>query len=294
MSKSKGTTPPQAPDDAQQVEPKGQLVEPKKKKVAIVGFAQSTLEQAPVNDDTWEIWGLNRLWQVLPRWDVWFDIHPMSYIRTDQQYLSWLMEQRDKPILMQAHTPTIPCSVPYPKEEIKQFFGTYFTSSIAWMLALAIAQKYPVIGLWGVDMLGDGEYEYQRACVDYYVGFARGAGIEVVIPQDSACARGQDLYGYDHVEPFKTRRITRLKKREKVLTVQRDKVLRDLMMIDGAMNEVAEWTQVEHDDDWKAKRAEFLRNQREEMVKAHYTIDGALQELNGNMQYERHYKRGGA
>ena len=52
------------------------------KKVAIVGFAD-TRNQAPYNDPTFEIWGLNDLHSHIPRYDRWFDIHTRENIDTD-------------------------------------------------------------------------------------------------------------------------------------------------------------------------------------------------------------------
>lgn len=295
MPKSQGTQQPQHPEDsqAQEAAKEPRPVEKRSNKVAVLGFAGSTLNEAPVNDQSWEVWGLNQLWMQLPRYDLWFDLHPRWHTYTDARHFEWL-KQQTKPILMQDHFHDIPCSVAYPKEDILRIFGTYFTSSIAWMLALAIAQKYQTIGIWGVDMLGDGEYAFQRACCDYYIGLARGAGIDVIIPKDSALCRGQELYGYDYVEPFSARRMTRLNKRRSSLQEQRDKALQDIYMHDGAILEVQEWTQVEHDDNWKASRLVDLKTKREDVLKGLYTVDGALQELAATSNYEKHYKRGGA
>ena len=41
------------------------------------------------------------------------------------------------------------------------------------------------IGLWGIDLAEDGEWEYQRANNEYYIGVAEGMGIKVTLPEGS-------------------------------------------------------------------------------------------------------------
>lgn len=265
---------------------------PRREQVAILGFASSTLGEAPVHDEAWEIWGLNQLWNMIPRWDVWFDLHPWHDTLPDHPHVSWLRQQT-KPIVMQRHIPDVPASIPYPKDEIVSHFGTYFTSSIAWMLALAIAQGYPVIGVWGVDMLGDGEYAFQRACCDYYIGYARALGRTVILPHGSALARSQGLYGYDYVEPWSQRRAKRLAKRLRILHDQKDEALKAIYMLDGALAELKE-VQFEKGEEGRTERQAHLMAKRDAALQHLYSYDGAIQELGLTLGYERHYGRGGA
>ena len=294
-TQSQGLPTLSSPDDVAVTTPEADkpVVAPRTSKVAILGFAGSTLEHAPIDDDSWEVWGLNQLWMRVPRYDKWFDLHPKWYTDTDDRQLAWLKDQT-KPILMQQHYATIPASVAYPKDEIMQVFGSYFTSSIAWMIALAIAQRYPTIGIWGVDMLADSEYAFQRACCDYYIGLARGAGIDVVLPRDCALARGQGLYGYDYTEPFVDRRIQRINRRRNDLERRKNDTLQQVYLHDGALLEAQEWLHGNHDDAWKGQRLAELNEKKEAHVRTLYTIDGALQENGSNLLYEKHYRRGGA
>lgn len=89
----------------------------------------------------------------------------------------------------------------------------YYTSSIAYMIAYAISKDYEIINLYGIDMNAQDEYINQKACVLYWVGLARGLGIEVNITSD--IDKGFFNYGdpkqqlfikkldqlYKHVEP---------------------------------------------------------------------------------------------
>ena len=62
-----------------------------KNKVAIVGFAPHNT-QTPFADDTWEIWGINRLYSVLQgRFDRWFEIHALEDYETPE-HVEWLKQ----------------------------------------------------------------------------------------------------------------------------------------------------------------------------------------------------------
>lgn len=117
------------------------------------------------------------------------------------EYVSW-MSTLPCPVFMLEPIPAIPTSVAYPKNEIMDMFGQaavyFFTSSLAWMMALAIAQKPDEIGLWGVDMSASEEiYSGQRAGCQYWIGKARELGIKVTLPPQSDLAVPTPLYGFN-------------------------------------------------------------------------------------------------
>ena len=58
------------------------------------------------------------------------------------------------------------------------------------------------IGLWGVNMAqhgigGKSEYAAQRPSCEFWIGMARGRGIQVVIPRQSDLLHTSCLYGFD-------------------------------------------------------------------------------------------------
>lgn len=69
------------------------------------------------------------------------------------------------------------------------FIPTMLTSSIAYMLAKAIAdceeQGIRQIGLWGIMQQSDNEYAYQRPGIQYFIGEAQKRGIKVVANRES-------------------------------------------------------------------------------------------------------------
>ncbi len=132
-------------------------------KIAILGLAPSW-QLAPFHTD-WEIWAL--AWHKVKA-DRYFEIHnPLciahEWYREKLETLDNLTTQDD-----------------YPLEDIVQDQRDYFTSSIDYMIALAIYTGAKEIGLYGVDNCN--EYAHQEANTAYWLGFAEGRGIKVSLP----------------------------------------------------------------------------------------------------------------
>lgn len=137
----------------------GEVTPPPLKKVAIVGFSNHKVE-APYDDPSFEIWGLNDLHESIPRWNRWFEMHSDKQIKdytTRKQGKPYLegLASLGVPVFMQKHRPEVPLSVEYPIDHMKAKFGDYFTNSISFMLAMAIEERYDVIHVYGVDMAQD-------------------------------------------------------------------------------------------------------------------------------------------
>lgn len=245
------------------------------KRVAIVGFA-GTKEQTPFDDLSVEVWSLNELYgwmqpkleKVGRRWDRWFELHDMQTITDsveDQAHLKWLQAQApDRPVYMQAAHPTIPASVAYPIEKMCRMFGRYFTSSIGYMIALAMSEgrdeqmnvvdealAYGWIGLYGIDLAADAEYGEQRPNTEYLLGLAQGKGITIQIAKGSALLKADRLYGF---EPG---------------------------LGDGPVGEA-----------YDRKRIRDLNAQLTQAKAAVCTIEGAIQEAENRMNLRRHLRRG--
>lgn len=112
-----------------------------RKKIAICGFAASSRNLAPFDNPEWEIWGLNQLYRHIPRATRWFDIH--ANWREDNvagtDHPAWLA-QCGIPVYMSSYEPSVPTCVNYPLQRvIDRTTGVdYFTSTVAFMVALAI------------------------------------------------------------------------------------------------------------------------------------------------------------
>ncbi len=181
---------------------KKELVRPATKKVAIIGYAP-TVNETPFDDESWEIWGINSLYRHIggvpfSRFSRWFEIHSKEYLqKTDPEH--WEKLKEFKKVYMTEHHPEIPGSERYPLEAVldKLRCERYFTNSISYMIALAIAEGYEEIGIYGVDMAVGTEYEHQRPSCEYFIGIAHGLGIQLHIPQASDLLKALWLYGFE-------------------------------------------------------------------------------------------------
>jgi hypothetical protein len=184
----------------------------KRKRIAVVGFASNTRDQAPYKDDSWEIWGLNNLHAHIPRWDRWFEMHAPSQLELHYgtEYVKFLVSITGKPLYMQHKVESLPASVEFPKKDLEARVMAgreFWPSSISFMVALAVdeltdpatgrAYEGAEIGLWGIDLLGDDEYSFQREGNAYLCGVAEGRGIKLTIPEAASLLKHSYVYGYD-------------------------------------------------------------------------------------------------
>lgn len=167
-------------------------------RVAIVGTAGSW-KQTPWNDIGLKIWSLNDAYRMpgFVRADAWFDFHPLDkffHPPTDQPVFAhqvppghyvrpathreWLGQQAQTiPVYLhpdyQTQHPTAATwahATPFPKAEIEAVFGRYFTSSPAWMLALAMLQGATEVHIYGIHLSTEHEYIEQRPQFEYLIG----------------------------------------------------------------------------------------------------------------------------
>ncbi len=175
-------------------------VSPPRKKVAIVGFATNTLHLVPWNDPTFELWGLNQGYlHMHRRADRWLEMHQHEATADvrDPNYLAWLQSVRDFPIYMIQTHPEIPCSVRFPIEQAIAFGGRdYFTSTPAFMLALAALEGFEEIHLYGINLAIGDEYFFEKACAEWWIGFLEGRGIKIYVPAASSLLKQHRRYGY--------------------------------------------------------------------------------------------------
>lgn len=172
-------------------------------RIAIVGKAPSSRALAPYSDGDCEIWTLSNLVAAkeVPRFDRHFELHPVKAFqeraKQGDNYWEWLKSITDKPIYLKELHPEIPSGVLFPKDEIIKRFGTYFTNTVSWMIALAIAVQPKWIGVYGVDMAQNEEYATQRPSCEFFLGYAAGAGIDIHVPKEADMLKCRSLYGFE-------------------------------------------------------------------------------------------------
>src|SRR2546428_3192499 len=176
------------------------VVVPKRKKVAIIGFATNPMHLVPWHDPDFELWGLNQGYTNFHRRpDRWFEMHTPEYTADVRRsgYLPWL-NKAPVPIYMVQHYDEYPSSVRFPIEEAIRYAGRdYFTSSIAFMLALAGLEGFEEIHIYGVNLAIGDEYFYEKPCADWWIGKLEGEGKKVVVPTASSLLKQYLRYGYN-------------------------------------------------------------------------------------------------
>lgn len=175
--------------------------------VCIVGSHPNTRDYAPFDADV-DIWVFNEVLGLgkVPRADAVFQMHlpaiwknPTN--RNDPNHYEWL-KNTTVPVYMLEQYPDVPASVRYPLVEIIRDLGagpvgrSYFTSSVAYAVALAAYLGYRRIEIYGVEMETNTEYYAQRDGVYFWIGVAIGCGVEVYVHPDSGLFKSP-LYGYE-------------------------------------------------------------------------------------------------
>jgi len=214
-----------------------------KRPLALVGFAPRSRDSAPYDDPNYDIWTINHAphkeW--MKRFDVLFDIHPLSHITrsvdrspTDKLHLEWLKQEHDFPIYMMEKYPEFPASKRFPIEKLREKFGDFYTSSFAFLMAFAIYKGYKRIDVFGFDMAGESEYNYQRDSAEYFIGLAIGMGIDVGIPDNCTLLKGPVYALEDNNLGFKQQ----LELRHHGLIQQRNKYVNDYFVASGYVDEM--------------------------------------------------------
>ena len=222
-------------------------------KFGLVGFASSSRDLAPWDDPSWILMGLNQLYRHCPRFDAWIDIHhyfrdPRSMVDgTDE--IEW-MKSAPIPIFQHERQPDIPNSVRYPIEDVSgqnpayPWGVDYFTSTISYMIALAIRDGFKTIGVWGVDLIVGQEYFYQKACAEMWLGIANGQGIEIHLPAQTALLKHGFRYGYQTEPDCGPIKMSMFEAREKEIRGRLEAVTREAHTLDGALQDLSYWKEL--------------------------------------------------
>lgn len=222
-------------------------VKKKKRTIALCGFAPMTRGLAPIHDPAVEIWTLNESRMMgFPRIDRLFQLHPRFMWdpnERDPEYIPWLRAQ-DFPIYMWNKEYDIPCSVEYPLERMIEKHGSYFTSTFAYMLAMAIDEMPDRIEIYGIDLVAEEEYRYQRAGTEYLIGWAKAVGIDVYIPDKCPLLKAPlyGRYGIAEARTLWTEEMITTRKNQ--LQQQAAQLAAQMNQINGALMENTNWHQV--------------------------------------------------
>lgn len=174
--------------------------------LALIGTADPTRQMAPYEDPNFEVWGVAvaSTFPDVKRMDLQFELHPKGYWERDPNVVKRLAATT-VPIYMHDHFDSIPTSIRYPIEIIKQY-RVYHTSSISYMLALAyhsfvMTEKPKHVALFGIHMAAGEEYGEQRPACEYWIGRMEGAGMDVDMAPGGALLQAPGMYGYENYNP---------------------------------------------------------------------------------------------
>lgn len=176
------------------------VVFPKRKKVALCGFATNTLVNVPWDDPSFEIWGMNQGYlHMKRRADRWFEMHLPDGVADvrDPNYLDWL-KTTPIPVYMIDTYDFVPTAVRYPIEDaIRVANRDYFTSTVAFMLALIEMEGFEEVHLYGINLAIGDEYFYEKPCAEYWLGRLEAKGRKIYIPKASSMLKQYMRYGYN-------------------------------------------------------------------------------------------------
>jgi len=170
-------------------------------KIAIVCGSPSTMMDAPFDDPEWEIWVLGNRIDAFKGKRVTriFEIHDdLSEHGDPERYALSLVEHGLPMIVGEGFILEEDNQIKaFPFKAAEDLWGAeYLTSSSAYMMALAILEGATEISIYGVDMAIDNfEYYWQRPAMEAWVGFAKGRGIKVFIPDASPLGKSDYVEG---------------------------------------------------------------------------------------------------
>ncbi len=177
-------------------------------KVAVCGTSTTSLYLANTFKEDWQIYSCNAAFHHLDRIDLHFELHDIDYLRNevkpDPSYFQFLKDIGPKAILNRKYD-EFPMAQVYPLQDICDFVGAqYFNNTIAYMIAYSMWANRDLtnLALIGVDMAGDSEYAHQRPCCEFYLGMAKGKGIELHIPAGCPLLNSSHLYGFEKLPAF--------------------------------------------------------------------------------------------
>jgi len=192
-----------------------------KKTVALAAGAWTSGPWAPWGEI--EVWGLNELhgkpWYRVDGVTRWFQMHIKRSFTKEHKcnHWEWLQEEHPFPIYMLQDFDDVPNSVTYPLQQIQnELIGNFyrgeekmkklFSSTMCYQVALALYEGFERIEMFGIELMGEGAYAYQREAMAFWMGKADGMGVETWMPEDCALLV-QPLYGYEQARKADTGEI---------------------------------------------------------------------------------------
>jgi hypothetical protein len=201
-----------------------------KKRVAIVGTGPG-YHLAPHSGEVWTINDLGVARYCTMIWDMhnfnWtFEecVESYRHLRPQQgdeetikriknRFMRWATIKnhcrKNNIILMSLETyQDVPTSRAFPVLDVAKRFGTHFMSSgISYMIAYALYTGHTHVDIYGCNVEWGSEWAFQRDCICYWMGFAKGRGVKITVsgtefrPLRIHPSTGGRLYSYNLPQP---------------------------------------------------------------------------------------------
>ena len=169
-----------------------------------------------------------------------------------------------------------------PQDMVDTTGEPYLTSSIAYELAMAIYEGFEEIHLYGVDLVTDAEYAWQKPGVEFLLGFAMGQGIRVVLPINCPLLKGT-LYGrgYLSTERPEIMSYEQLSNRMASLNKEAEKIQIAIAQVQGAHTNLVQFVQAQMLPGIDHEKTELRRKDYEQQLQA---LQFKLQQCQGGIQ----------
>ena len=218
--------------------------------VCLLGSAPASLRLAPYNNPKWAMCGCSPgVYGVAPHTEAWVELHRYEPGQSwfSPEYCQFLHNHQG-PVWVAEKRPEIPNSVELPLLYLVQKYSPYFfTSSLAFMMAMAIEAGFKKIALFGVDMAAASEYKDQRLGCQYFAVIANMLGIEVGVPPESDLLRPAPLYGVSEISHPRIKIMARRRELEARINdaLARQAAAKDeSVFLRGAMDDL-EWAEMD-------------------------------------------------
>ena len=218
--------------------------------LCLLGSAPSSLRLAPYGNLAWAMSGCSPgVYGVAPRVESWVELHRYEPGQPwfSPEYCQFLRDFKG-PVWMAEKRPEVPNSIELPLVDlIRKYSPYFFTSSLAFMMAMAIEAGFKRVALFGVDMAAASEYKDQRLGCQYFAIIARAHGIEVGVPPESDLFRPSPLYGVSEVSHARIKMLARrreLEARVNAALVAQQQAKDETLYLRGALEDL-EWAEMD-------------------------------------------------
>lgn len=177
-------------------------------RVAILGTGSGWHHVIGETDQYDEIWGLNSAYRIYDRLRSpleitrWFELHgDNSMTRARRPLDHWnRLAQMTIPIYTLYELPGVQTAVAFPLAEVVAI-RDYFSCTFCYQIGLAIALGATSITLYGAPLIGTREALVERPCVEWWLGYAHGIGIQTRVVHDEPYGLGRQAFRYAMDDP---------------------------------------------------------------------------------------------